>query len=286
MGDSGTGRFDPREGTTSETGGRTLSNEYSARWFSTFLDTVPADRTRAEVAFLRRNLPLERYRRVLDLACGPGRHALSLGDAGYAVTGVDVDPRALDAARERAGGDPEFVEADMRDLGELGEEFDAVICMWQSFGHFDAATNRSVLAEIAGRLRPGGRLVLDLYNRRFFEPRQGVRRIERNGIEIEERKEVRDGRLFVRLRYGDSGAVDRFEWQVFTTDEIVAVAAREGFAPRLTCREFDEARPASEDCPRMQLVFDRWKRVDPEVPTRTSGSTGRRESERSEGGDP
>lgn len=242
-----------------------MSNRYSARWFSTFLDTVPEDRTEAEVAFLRRQLPLARYRRILDLACGPGRHALALAEAGHAVTGVDIEQRALDTARRRAfdAGRPrstgrvDFLEADMRDLGAAGGGYDAVICMWQSFGHFDPATNRAVLGEIAGRLRPDGRFVLDLYNRRFFEPRQGVRRAERDGIEIEERKELRDGRLSVRLRYGDSGAVDRFEWQVFTPEQIVSLAGREGFALVLGCSEFDEGRPVSDDRPRMQLVFDR-----------------------------
>ncbi|MFW6201016.1 MAG: class I SAM-dependent methyltransferase, partial [Gemmatimonadota bacterium] len=73
-----------------------MTNTYSARWFDTFLAPVPEERTRAEIAFLRRHLPPERYGSILDVACGPGRHALALAEAGYAVTGVDVDRPSLE----------------------------------------------------------------------------------------------------------------------------------------------------------------------------------------------
>lgn len=234
-----------------------VTNRYSARWFATFLDGLPPARTEAEVAFLRRQLPLDRYPRVLDLACGPGRHARPLAEAGYDVTGVDVDRRAVEEARRLAGPGARFVEADMRNLAGLGDDFDAAVCMWQSFGHFDAAGNRAALREVRHRLRPGGRLVLDVYDRRFFAPRQGTRTTERDGAGIEERKALRDGRLRVELRYGDSGATDRFEWQVYTPDELAEVAATAGLRAVLRCRDFDESRAADGASPRMQLVFER-----------------------------
>lgn len=237
--------------------GKPISNEYSRRWFATFLDTVPADRTRREVSFLRRHLPLDRYPRILDLACGAGRHANALAERGYSVTGVDLDPDVLELARGGAGENATFVEADMRDLGHVGERFDAAVCLWQSFGYFDSRTNRAVLREVHSCLRPRGRLILDIYNRRFFESRQGTRTSVRNGIEIEERKELTDGRLSVHLRYGDTGDEDRFEWEVFTAEEIAALAAGEGFERALSCSRFDETRDVSDDCARMQVIFDR-----------------------------
>jgi len=56
---------------------------------------------------------------VLELACGPGRHALEFARRGYRVTGVDRTARYLETAREKAGEeglDVEWVEADMRTL--------------------------------------------------------------------------------------------------------------------------------------------------------------------------
>jgi hypothetical protein len=54
-------------------------------------------------------------------------------------------------------------------------------CVWQSFGYGDAATNTEVLRQMAAHLRPGGRLVLDTYNRDFFETSQGVRETTQRG---------------------------------------------------------------------------------------------------------
>src|SRR5439155_22236394 len=104
-----------------------------------------------------------------------------------------------------------FAERDMRDLDRLNDSFDAVICMWQSFGYFDAATNASVLAQMSTRLRPGGRLVLDVYHRGFFEARQGVRTFQSNGIEVTETKRMTGDRLHVSLEYA-TGERDEFEW--------------------------------------------------------------------------
>ncbi|HKG95752.1 MAG TPA: methyltransferase domain-containing protein [Gemmatimonadaceae bacterium] len=55
------------------------------------------------MAFLERALPRAAISRVLDLCCGPGRHALPLAERGYDVTGVDRDAAALGAARRAAG---------------------------------------------------------------------------------------------------------------------------------------------------------------------------------------
>lgn len=235
-----------------------MTNTYSHRWRSTFLATVPTEQTRAEIDFLLRHLPLDEYPRLLDLACGDGRHSVPLSEAGYAVTGIDVDPEMLGLAAPRASGPkPELVEADMRTLGSLPGTYDAVICMWQSFGHFDAERNRGVLGAVHRRLRPGGRLVLDVYNRRFFETRLGTRRREVDGVVVHEHKELRGRRLSVSLTYEGTDEADRFEWEVYAPEEIVAVAAAEGFAHLLGCRDFDESKGVSDDGPRMQMIFER-----------------------------
>lgn len=103
---------------------------------------------------------------MLDLCCGPARHAAPLAERGYHVLGLDLDDAALRDARRRAPA-ATFVRGDMRRLPLASSSMDAVLCMWQSFGHFDADTNIAALAEMARVLRPGGRLLLDLYHRDF-----------------------------------------------------------------------------------------------------------------------
>lgn len=204
------------------------SNAYSQRWHETFSKHLDGS---ADVAFLAAWLP---HGRVLDVCCGFGRHKRGLEELGWEVVGVERDPEVAAAADARC--------LDMRDLHRVDGTFDAIICMWASFGYFTSAANRRVLAAMIGKLRPGGRLVLELYNREFFEPRQGLRKLEHG---VTETKRVEDGRLFVRLDYGD-GQTDDMEWELFTPTEIRETVG-------LPCIHED----ASCEAPRMVHVFER-----------------------------
>jgi SAM-dependent methyltransferase len=120
------------------------------------------------IDFLVEMLRLEPGHRVLDVACGSGVHLRMLAARGIGGTGVDIAPSLVEHAAERAAEAtsevrPGYVVGDMRDLpAAVGEEtFDAVTLLSGSFGFFDDATNAAVLAGMAGRLRPGGRMCLD-----------------------------------------------------------------------------------------------------------------------------
>lgn len=234
------------EGTT-----RSLPNAYSRRWFSTFLGRIDSGIVEREVSFLRRQLPAPPAR-LLDLCCGPGRHAAPMSDAGYRVVGVDLDALALADAVDGAAG-AAFVRADMRRLPLAAGSVDAAICMWQSFGHFDASGNEAVLIELARVLEPNGVLVMDLYHRDAI--REGERIIERDGERVHESRTMRGERLLVQLRYESSGDEDSFDWRLFTPDTLQEVASGAGFQLLLVCAEFDERVVASSDKPRMQVIL-------------------------------
>lgn len=118
------------------------------------------------------------YPNLLDLACGRGRHTLNLARLGYAMTGLDLSPRALSIARQKLASqhlEADFILGDMRD--PLPRTFDGVVNLFTSFGYFDDdAMNRAVLGSIRSMLRPGGFLVLDYLNeawvRKTLVPRE------------------------------------------------------------------------------------------------------------------
>jgi len=229
---------------------------YSPTWFALFMDAIDAAQTAREVEFLARQLPLPRHVRVLDVCCGTGRHAAVLADRGYDVTGIDINRGALARAREAIGTRASFLEHDLRRIEQLDGSFDAVLLLWQSFGQFDDATNLDVLRQIARKLAPGGRFILDIYHRGFFETRLGTRAHAKLGRTITESKQMTNNRLFVELDYGD-GTGDRFEWRVFTPDEIAELSVQVGLHEVLRCADFDESISPSPDRPRMQLVFEK-----------------------------
>jgi SAM-dependent methyltransferase len=232
-------------------------NAYSPTWYELFLQPIAPEQTEREATFVAHWLPLPAYSAVLDLCCGPGRHARALAERGYRVTGLDANAVALAAARRVPGNPVTYIQHDMRRLAELPGTFDAIICLWQSFGYFDAATNADILRQINQKLRPGGRLVLDIYHRGFFERNQGTRHFKREGRAISETKRMDSDRLTVTLDYGPDREPDRFEWQLFSPDAITDLARQYGFELLLACAGFDQAKPPSTEAPRMQLVFER-----------------------------
>jgi SAM-dependent methyltransferase len=234
-----------------------MTNRYSTTWFELFLEPIPPAQTAHEIAFVARWLPPLAYTTVLDLCCGQGRHARPLAEAGYRVTGIDRSERALAAARRHSDDRITYIQGDMRDLDAVPGMFDAAVLLWQSFGYFDAATNTAVLRRIGRKLKPKGRLILDIYHRGFFERNQEVRRFERDGRAVVETKWMDGDRLTVRLDYEPGGTADTFEWQLYTPEEIQALGEACGFGCMAICSGFDEATAASADSPRMQIVFEK-----------------------------
>jgi SAM-dependent methyltransferase len=227
------------------------THTYSRQWFTTFLGHIDESVVRREVAFITRQIG--RSKLVLDLCCGPGRHTAPLAEQGYGLVGLDVDETALRDARRRAPASA-FIRADMRRLPLASSSLDAVLCMWQSFGHFDADTNVAALAEMARVLRPRGRLLLDVYHRDFHAGHLGERTIERDGSRVREQRSMSNERLRAVLTY-DDGSNDVFDWQLYVPDELAELGSRSGLKLQLACAEFEEATPASAAYARMQLVF-------------------------------
>lgn len=102
---------------------------------------------------------------VLDLCCGPGRHALEFAARGHPVVGVDITEPYLVAARDSAasmGLAAEFIHADARTWSRP-HAFSLAVNLFTSFGYFETrAEDQSMLARLAESLIPGGVLVMDL----------------------------------------------------------------------------------------------------------------------------
>jgi SAM-dependent methyltransferase len=141
--------------------------------------------TGQEVAYLVDALGLEPGMRVLDVGCGPGRHALALADRGITVHGVDLSPDFVALARGAAGERPATFEVlDVRDLA-FDREFDAAICLCQGgFGLLGGADDEAVIARMAAAVRPGGGIAVSAFSAYFalrwiedgdtFDPATGV----------------------------------------------------------------------------------------------------------------
>lgn len=102
--------------------------------------------------------------RVLDLACGAGRHLRALGASGVDAVGLDLSITLLRSARSSGAADP-LVRGDMRHLPFRERSFGGLTSFFTSFGYFDdPADDRQVLREVARVLSSGGTFMLDFLN--------------------------------------------------------------------------------------------------------------------------
>lgn len=128
--------------------------------------------TQQEVDFLIERLGLRAGLRVLDVGCGPGRHAVALAQAGLHVTGIDISRRFLEIAAERARSarvGASFFEVDARQM-PFDDEFDAVISICQGAFGLMGSDDALVLKRMAEAARPGGALAVTAFSA-YFEAR-------------------------------------------------------------------------------------------------------------------
>lgn len=151
-----------------------------SHWFEDIADHLGAAYLRysftkgtpQEVDFLVDTLDLVPGMRLLDVGCGPGRHARALAERGVRVHGIDISRRFVDLATEGAPDGATFERLDARALVEherFDAVYDAVICLCQgAFGLMTAdGQDEQVIAGIARALRPGGRLALTAFSSYF-----------------------------------------------------------------------------------------------------------------------
>lgn len=137
---------------------------YGERYADSVRPALTEERSNAEVAFILRETGLRPPARVLDLACGSGRHALPFARCGFAVTGVDGNADWIAQARRAAERlDATLVVGDMRE--PFGGPYDLLASLFHSFGHFSDVENEATLAGWSARLREDGWLAMDIWNR-------------------------------------------------------------------------------------------------------------------------
>lgn len=145
------------------------SKEWFADWFDTdYYHLLYKQRDNSEAAIFIKNLvhhlTLEKDSPVLDLACGKGRHSITLNQLGFDVLGVDLSANSITEAKKMENDTLHFQVQDMR-YPIPNKQFGAVFNLFTSFGYFDSIDeNTRVIKAIHQMLIPEGTLVIDFMN--------------------------------------------------------------------------------------------------------------------------
>ena len=214
--------------------------------------------TEQEVAFLVDALELQPGMRLLDVGCGPGRHAHAFAARGVEVVGVDISQRFVDLANAGAPAGASFRRADARAL-EFDAEFDAAISLCQgAFGLTGGPGapldgDGAVLGGMARALRPGGVLAVSAFSAYFM-----LRFLEEHDT-FDAEAGVNHERTTIKDESGAEAAADLWT-TCFTPRELRLLAAAAGLRVRhvyaVTPGAY-RAEPPSIDTPELLLIAER-----------------------------
>jgi SAM-dependent methyltransferase len=173
--------------------------ENDAYWNATYPFMFPERSFTSAVSDVPKLMALSGCREgaVLDLCCGPGRHAIPLAQQGFSVTGVDRTSFLLNKAKTYAAEQQvgiTLVQEDMRDFVKPGT-FNLALSLFTSFGFFENMDeNRTVLRNLHTSLTRGGVLVMEMMGKerlaRIFQPTSS--QSLPNGDLLFERRSIRD----------------------------------------------------------------------------------------------
>jgi SAM-dependent methyltransferase len=176
---------------------------------------------------------------VLDMCCGPGRHAVPFARSGFKVTGVDRTSFLLDKAKlyaEQQQVRVSWVQDDMRRFVEPNQ-FNLALSLYTSFGFFENMDeNRTVLRNIHSSLMQGGRLVMEMVGKerlaRIFQP-TGSQQLP-SGDLLFERRTIHEGweKVDNEWHLVSNGQVKTFHFRfwVFSGRELKDLLIQAGFS--------------------------------------------------------
>ena len=235
---------------------------YRKIWTLDIRDTSWVESTAREVAFAIEVLQLRGGERILDLACGFGRHAVDLAARGYSVVGVDVTEAYIAEARKRAaekGIAVEFIHADIRDIS-FHDEFDVVLNLADgAVGYLeDEDENLKVFDRIASALKVGGSHLMGVcngtYARKHFPRRHwdvGSRSLsladfawdDENSRMLYTAHGFRFGEPLAKPKQDTSPSYIR----LYTLDELRKILEDRGLEIKRAYGDYNMDAPASED---------------------------------------
>lgn len=116
---------------------------------------------------INKNILLEKGSKVLDLACGAGRHSILFAKNGFDVTAVDISNNLLNVARKTANElalNINFIKSDLRKLN-LNEKFHLILNLFTSFGYFESDDeNEEIIKFASEHLLDNAYFVIDFFN--------------------------------------------------------------------------------------------------------------------------
>lgn len=237
-------------------------NTWFASWFDTpYYHILYKDRDYEEAQVFMDNitnyLNLPEDAKILDLACGKGRHSIYLNQLGYDVTGADLSENSIAEASKFSNDKLHFTVHDMRVSFE--EKFDAIFNLFTSFGYFENdEDNLTTLKAIKESLSEYGFAVIDFMNVHHVIKNlvpQETKTVE--GIDFKIKRYVEDGHIFKEIDFEDKGEKFHFveKVQALTLEDFEEMMDEAGIFLLDTFGDYKLKKFYKNESERLIMVF-------------------------------
>lgn len=208
-------------------------------------------------------IPLRENAKVLDAACGSGRHSILMAKKKYSVTAFDLSKPLLKIAIDKAKTlnlDIKFFNGDLRFI-DLKDKFDLILNLFTSFGYFDNDKENFAFIESSYKmLEDKGYFVLDYFNEAFIR-RNLVSESEKSidGLRIVEKREIKNNRVVKSITIEQNGTANNYEEsvQLYSFDEIKEHFNRIGFKMVKVFGKYDCSEFLPYDSERLIIIFQK-----------------------------
>ncbi|MEX0996260.1 MAG: class I SAM-dependent methyltransferase [Flavobacteriaceae bacterium] len=236
-------------------------------WFTSWFDTpyyhiLYKDRDYDEALIFMKKLTsflkLKKGQTIMDLACGKGRHAISLNELGYDVTGVDLSPESILYAKDYEN---ESLHFDVHDMCKpYHKKFDAVFNLFTSFGYFEMEEdNFRTLTAIKSNLNPNGKAVIDFMNVNYVISNlveKETKTVDKITFHIH--RYVKDGYIIKDISFKDNNETYFFTEKVkaLTKEDFMDYFSKAGIELLFTFGNYNLDPFDREQSPRLILIFN------------------------------
>ena len=189
-------------------------------WFdSPYYHTLYKNRDEKEAqAFidnLVQHLQITKGSKLIDIACGKGRHATYFNSLGLDVVGVDLSPNSIASATKNANATLQFSVHDMREVYQENS-FDVVTNLFTSFGYFEENTDeQKAINAMASNLKSEGVLIIDFMNvKKVIANLVASEQKTINGITFDIIRKIEAGYIIKDIQITDGAIKQHFQEKV------------------------------------------------------------------------
>ena len=236
--------------------------DWFQKWFdSPYYHLLYTNRSETEAEnFIKKiaaHLQIKKGAKVIDIACGKGRHARTLHSLELKVTGIDLSPNSIAYAKQFETETLQFAVCDMRQAYAV-DTYQYAFNLFSSFGYFDSdAEDAKAIKAFADCLQVGGILVLDYINTQYavanIKPREII---QREDTQFHIQKKLENGFIKKKIEFLANGEHYNFEEQlkVINLFKFEKMLASAGFKLQAQFGDYDLNIFNAATSPRLILI--------------------------------